>query len=437
LRHKEEHLIIIGNGIAGITAAIETRKRSSITITVISSESKYFYSRTALMYVYMGQLKLEHTKPYPDEFWKQNNIQLVQDYVSHIDVHQKLVRLQQSDSSLTYSKLILASGSKPKMLQMPNTDAKGVFTFHHLQDVISIDAQTNTTNKKAVIVGGGLIGVELAEMLLSRQIPVTQIVREELYWSNVLPRQEASMVAHHIQSRGVKLLLDSTIEAIHANENNEVTAVSISGADERITCDLLFIAIGVKPNIHFLKESGIAINDGILVNEFLETTIKDVYAIGDCAEHYTAKPPRNTIDATWYTGKIMGATLAQTITGNKTAYQQNQWYNSAKFFDIEYHTYGTVGSKPYFNNEHFNWNDTNRGKSFTIEYQAKNRTVKGINTLGIQLRQQVVNSWLDEGVSIDYLINHIAQACFHSEFEKRYFESIQVEFNRVSTGAVN
>lgn len=168
-----EHIVIIGNGIAGVTAARHIRKLSDKKITIISAESEYFFSRTALMYVYMGHMKFEHTQPYENWFWKKNRIDLVKGYVSNVDHANKKVDLE--NSSISYDKLIIATGSKPNKFGWPGQDLKGVQGLYSKQDLEQLqeNAPDNKTCKRAVIVGGGLIGIEMAEMLRSRKIPVT------------------------------------------------------------------------------------------------------------------------------------------------------------------------------------------------------------------------------------------------------------------------
>lgn len=175
-----EHVVIIGNGIAGVTAARHIRKLSDKKITIISAESEYFFSRTALMYVYMGHMKFEHTQPYENHFWKKNNIELVHGYVAKVDTEQKLLYLADK-SSLNYDKLVIATGSKPNKFGWPGQDLDGVQGLYSKQDLelLEENAPNNKVCKRAVIVGGGLIGIELAEMLRTRDIPVTFLVREK------------------------------------------------------------------------------------------------------------------------------------------------------------------------------------------------------------------------------------------------------------------
>ena len=163
-----EHIVIIGNGISGITAARHIRKLSNKKITIISSETEHFFSRTALMYIYMGHMKYEHTKPYEDYFWKKNRIDLKQGFVKTVFPKQKELLFSNGDK-MNYDKLIIAVGSKSNKFGWPGQDLEGVQGLYSKQDLDSLEkyAPNNKVCKRAVIVGGGLIGIELAEMLFN------------------------------------------------------------------------------------------------------------------------------------------------------------------------------------------------------------------------------------------------------------------------------
>ena len=161
------HIVIIGNGITGISCARNIRKLSDHHITVISAESKHFYSRTALMYIYMGHMRYKDTKPYEDWFWEKNRIDLLHDRVSVIDTTEKKLQMEKGEI-ISYDKLVIATGSASNKFGWPGQDLPGVQGLYNLQDLILLEANTKNINR-AVIVGGGLIGIELAEMLLSRK----------------------------------------------------------------------------------------------------------------------------------------------------------------------------------------------------------------------------------------------------------------------------
>ena len=161
------HFVIIGNGISGITFARHLRKgNAKARITVISGESPYFFSRTALMYVYMGQMKWEHTQPYEPHFWKKNRIDLLQGWVKKISFDSKSL-IFDSGETLNYDVLVVATGSKPAFFGWPGQDLKGVQGLYTKQDLETMEAITSSPMERAVIVGGGLIGIEMAEMLTS------------------------------------------------------------------------------------------------------------------------------------------------------------------------------------------------------------------------------------------------------------------------------
>ncbi len=200
-----KHIVIIGNGIAGITAARYIRKMSDHAITVISAESKYFFSRTALMYVYMGHESLQDTQPYENWFWEKNRIGLIQAYVQQVDTTAKKLQLSNGKTE-QYDILVLATGSTFNRFGWPGQDLRGVGGLYSLQDLEYLETYTRDT-QHAVIVGGGLIGIELAEMLQSRHIGVSFLVREQSYWNNVIPREESEMVNRHIREHHIDLHL--------------------------------------------------------------------------------------------------------------------------------------------------------------------------------------------------------------------------------------
>ena len=333
-------IVIIGNGISGITCARWCRKLGDDEITVISSETDFFYSRTALMYVYMGHMRAEDVKPYEDWFWKKNRINLLKAHVTSINWDNKTLTTK-NGQSVSYDKLVLALGSKSNKFGWPGQDLKGVGGLYHWQDLENMEAYTPGL-KRAVICGGGLIGIEMAEMFRSRNIDVTMLVRESSYWNNVLPAEESEMISRHIKHHHIDLRLGVNLGEIHDDGTGTANAVTVKETGEKISCGYVGLTAGVSPNVAFLKETGLEIGRGIKVNDNLETNIKDVYAIGDCAELSDPKPGRRGVEAIWYTGRMMGETAAYNITGKNVAYDPGIWFNSAKFLDIEYQVYGEV-----------------------------------------------------------------------------------------------
>ncbi|MHB0754757.1 NAD(P)/FAD-dependent oxidoreductase [Polaribacter sp. M15] len=428
-----QHIVIIGNGISGVTAARHIRKNSDSKITLISAETKYFFSRTALMYIYMGHMKFEHTQPYENWFWDKNKIDLKEGYVSKVNTVQKSLEFKDG-SSLSYDKLIIATGSKPNKFGWPGQDLDGVLGMYHKQDLENLEqfAPDNKVCKRAVIVGGGLIGIELAEMLRSRKIPVTFLVRESSFWNGVLPAQESEMINKHITEHHIDLRLSTNLKEIKADENGKVKSIIIEETGEEIPCNVVGLTAGVTPNIDFLKGSGIETKKGVLVNRFLETNIADVYAIGDCAEQREAIGQRRNIEAVWYTGRMMGETLAQTICNKKTAYKPGNWFNSAKFLDIEYQTYGWVFSErnKQENEAYFQWKHPKENICITISFDKNSHKFLGINTFGIRMRHEIFDRWLNENQTIEHVLEFLRDANFDPEFYTLYEAEIVDKFNK-------
>ena len=426
-----EHIVIIGNGISGVTAARHIRKLSDKRITIISAESAYFFSRTALMYVYMGHMKFEHTQPYENWFWKKNRIELVNAYVEKVNHSEKKLHLKGA-TDLSYDKLIIATGSKPNKFGWPGQDLKAVQGLYSKQDLEGVEkfAPNNKICKRAVIVGGGLIGIELAEMLLSRDIPVTFLVREDSFWNAVLPSGESQLINEHILEHHIDLRLSTNLVEIIADENGRAKAVTTDKGDT-IECDFVGLTAGVSPNIDFLKESGIDLGRGVKVNRYLETNIKDIYAIGDCAEQHESIGNRRPIEAVWYTGRMMGETVAQTISGNKIEYKPGHWFNSAKFLDVEYQTYGWVFSEKIKKDfeKHFHWRHPKEKICITVAYHVKTKQFLGINTFGIRMRHEIFNRWLTEKRNVEYVMEFLKDANFDPEFYAQYESDIVNKFN--------
>ena len=421
------NVVILGNGISGVTAARHIRKQSDHKITIISSETPFFFSRTALMYVYMGHMRFQDIQPYENDFWEKNNINLLQTHIKDINFAQKHLLAENGDQ-ISYDKLILAVGSKPNKFGWPGQDLDAVHGLYHKQDLDAMEKHSKGL-KKAVIVGGGLIGLEMAEMFLSRKISVTFLVRESDYWRVVLPEEESKMISRHIRQHGIDLRLLTELKEIIDDGNGKACAV-ITHKGERIDCGFVGLTAGVHPNVVFLKDKGLNIGRGIRVNEFLETSLPDVYAIGDCAEMLVPKPGRRPIEAVWYTGRMMGEVVAHNICGNKKSYQPGIWFNSAKFLDIEYQVYGHIPSDLPKGTETLYWEHPDGAKSIRINYDSNSRVVTGFNLMGIRYRHDVCNKWLAQKTNIEIVLENLSLANFDPEFFKTYEPDVLALYNQ-------
>ena len=422
------HIIIIGNGIAGSTAARYIRKNSDHEITMISGETEYPFSRTALMYVYMGHMKFEHTKLYEDWFWAKNRINTIKAWVKNINTDGKSLLLD-NGQNLKYDKLIIATGSKSNKFGWPGQDLNGVQGLYHMQDLETMEAATQQGIKKAVIIGGGLIGIEMAEMFHSRHIPVTMLVREDSFWNIVLPKEESEMINRHILANGIDLRLNEELLEIKGTDG-KVSSIVCKNSGEELACEFVGLTVGVSPNIDFVKNSGISTNRGIIADEYLETSAKDVYALGDCVELSTPNPGRRSIEAVWYTGRMMAKTVAQTICGEPTKYNPGIWFNSAKFFNIEYQVYGDIPAKTPENITSLYWQHPGENKAIPINFETSTGAVTGFNLMGIRYRHAVCEKWIADKTHIETVIENLSLANFDPEFFDQYENAFLVMYNQ-------
>ena len=379
----------------------------------------------------MGHMKYEHTKPYEDSFWEKNNIELVYDKVITIDFDTKSLIYQARDA-MFYDKLVLAVGSKPNKYGWPGQDLKGVGGLFSFQDLEQMERHTKEI-KRGVVIGGGLIGIEMAEMLLSRGIEVSFLVRENSFWSNVLPKGESDLITRHIFKHHVDLRLGEELKEILSDENGNVRAITTNKGEE-IECGWVGLTAGVSPNVEFLKGLGLDIDKGILVDQFLQTNQPEVYAIGDCAQFRNPVAGRRPLEQVWYTGKIMGKAVAATICGEQTTYNPGHWFNSAKFFDIEYQTYGWVFPQLREGEKNFYWEHDNGEICMHFVYNKVNKQFIGVNTFGIRLRHEMFDKWLTDEVTIEHVLEHLKDANFDPELYAQYESKIIQKFN-VENGA--
>ncbi len=423
------HIVILGNGIAGITAARFIRKWSDFDITVVSGESDYFFSRTALMYVYMGHMRLKDTQPYEPHFWQKNRISLLRAWVKSLDAEGKALILEDG-RRLSYDKLIIATGSQSNKFSWPGQDLGRVQGLYHVQDLENMEAATPSICR-AVVVGGGLIGIEMAEMFHSRHIPVTFLVREQSYWDFVLPPEESEMINRHIREHGIDLRLGTELREIIDDGTGNAGGV-VTNHDERIDCEFVGLTVGVSPNIGFLQGSGVETRRGVLVDSNLQTNLPDVYAAGDCAELRAPQSGRRPIEAIWYTGRMMGETAAWNICKGPLSYDPGIWFNSAKFFDIEYQVYGDVPVQFGEHTHSLYWEASCRKKSIRLVYEPHNGRMLGFNLMGIRYRHEVCQRWIRDKTHVETVLQNLSMANFDPEFFPEFEKEIVTLYNRQS-----
>ena len=440
------HIVIIGNGVAGIEAALTVRDREpNWDITIVSEESDHFFSRTALMWVVTGQLSHACIEPYERDLYARMGFQRVRARATGLDVERKHVSLANGET-LTYDRLLIACGSRPRPGPWPGSDLDGVGAFVTHQDLAwleeeihggpsngggpprpkaHLDATTDDSPyrfrktffaerggppRHPVVVGGGLIGIEAVEVMAAAGLKPTFLIREEWFWPMAIEKRESTWIADRMRHHGVDVRLEENLEAIRGEGKVE----SLKTDQGELECDLLVVAIGVMPNTDWLEGSGVELDrGGIVVDERLHAG-NDVYAAGDCASVVWFNGARRP-EQLWYTARDQGRIAGRALCGDGSIrYARGHWYNSAKLMDIEYTTAGLVGMN--LEGEQ-NWFFEEKGavRSTSRVVIADGRVV-GFNFLGRRWDHSILIRWIEEHRSLDWVLAHLNDARFDTEF---------------------
>jgi hypothetical protein len=184
-----------------------------------------------------------------------------------------------------------------------------------------------------------------------------------------------------------------------------------------------------------LQNAGLETARGILVNEYLQTSQPDVYAVGDCAELRHPRPGRRAVEAIWYTGRMMGETAAFNIMAaekrrKSVVYDPGIWFNSAKFFDIEYQVYGDIKSQMPEHQADIYWEHPGGKKSVRVRYEQRTGVVVGFNLMGVRYRQEVCEQWIRQGAHIESVLQNLGLANFDPEFSVQHESEVLAVYNR-------
>lgn len=440
--------VIVGNSIAGMEAALAIRRRDgAASITIVSAESDHPFSRPALMYVFCGQLRGEDSELYDRGLYDRLRFTRVRDRVVGVDVARRALRLERG-GELPYDRLLLAVGSKARRL--PFTDAAsggaargaifadsgpstadpirgttegavGADPLHHFvtrDDADRLDA-TARPGMSAAVVGGGLVGVEVAEILHHRGLQVHWLVREPWTWPVALDRAEAALVEGRARASGVDVRTGWAVSEMR----KEDAGVVLTGPNGELAVDLVVAAIGVVPNTRFLVGSGVALaaDGGIETRDDLSSTsAPDVYAAGDCANVTWADGSRRP-ETLWYTARDQGRAAGAAMAGETVRYRRISWTNSAKFFDLEYSTAGFVPLAEVSGRTHPGPGHWQTWSHVTVDGASlrivlREGRVMGFNALGRRWDTEVWLRWIREGRTVESVVASLQEARFDEEF---------------------
>lgn len=332
--------VVIGNSAAGI-GAIEgiCQVDPEGSIMLISDEPYHTYSRPLISYYLAGKVKPEKMYYREADFYEKMNV------IPHLGVKVEAILPEEKTISLStgekveYQKLMLATGGKPIIPEMPGLQLKGVFSFQKWDDVKDIEANLKK-NDKVVIIGAGLIGLKAAEAIAGLESQVTVVELANRVLSAILDEEAAEIVQQTIKDKGVKFYLNNTVKEIKGS-NDKVSGVQLQDGTE-LECDSVIIAIGVSPNKDLATEAGLTVNRGVVVDDYLRTNYPDIYAAGDVSEGYDILYKQNRVLPILPNAYRQGSTAGRNMAGEEERYQGGFAMNAISFFGLPMITAGII-----------------------------------------------------------------------------------------------
>lgn len=327
-------ITIIGNSVAAVGAIEAIRSiNKDIKITVISKEPYVAYGRPVISDFLKGKAKEEKLLSYRrSDFYKKHNVNLIlgEEIVS-IDVKSKKI-FSMSGNEYKYSKLLIATGGVPFIPPFKGKDLNNIFTFTTLDDAKKLLSLSKEI-KKAVVIGGGLIGLKAAEGLHTQGVKVSIIELMDRILSLAFDKVSGSLVENRMTDVGIDVYTEAVTEEILDDGTGKARGVRLKGGRE-IEGDIVVIAIGVAPNASFAKSAGIEVNRGIIVDDHMETNIKDVYAAGDVAEAKQLLYEQKMLLPIWPDAYNQGKIAGFNMVGENRFYDGGLAMNSIELFGV-------------------------------------------------------------------------------------------------------
>jgi NAD(P)H-nitrite reductase large subunit len=389
--------LIIGNSAGGIGAAEAIREVDKKgTLAIVSDEPYPAYSRP-LISEYLAQPgpidKMLYRKA---DFYEKNNIQtLLGEKVVSVNPAGHTVKLE-SGQTLAFGKLLLATGGTPIMPDMEGNKLKGVFTFNRLDEAKAIDEFLNRykTRVRAVVIGGGLIGVSVTEALVRRGVEVTIVEMLDRVLNTILDEETSAMEAKTLAESGVRIITGHTAVKMNSRLPGEVSGVTLD--DGRVlNSELVIVAIGVRPRLDAISNNGIKINRGILVDRQMATSEPDIYACGDCVEAYDFVHGINRLTPIWPNAYVGGRAAGLNMAGVKEEYPGGTSMNAMKYFNVHIVSAG-LSMPPDDSYEIFTYNENGTYKKVLV----KDNKIAGLIFAGDIEKSGIVYNLMKDGVDV-------------------------------------
>jgi NAD(P)H-nitrite reductase large subunit len=383
------HYLIIGNGAAGMSAAEVIRKRDTRgRITIVTDEPYLFYSRPGIAYYLAGQVPGDQLISRRESFYRDHRMDLRFGSIKRLDLEAKLAFFD-NDEPIAYDVVLLATGATAVRPPFVGGDLDGVLTFDNMDDVKKIIAHGRRA-KVAVVVGGGITAMEFAEGLQHRGVRTILLQRKDRVWPRLFDPRESEIIETAITREGVKLLYKEEISEI-LGKKGKVRGVRLKSGKE-IECQIVGVAIGVRPNLKVVEGLSLEQDRGLLVNPSMQTNVPSVFAAGDIAQVYDRWTRKHNLDVLWPSaineGRAAGSNMVDFVRSKDPQfhYRKGSPFNAALLFGVHLTVIGQVGGQPSENGEELLHMSRGASTVWTSPFSSNYRSawdIKGPNSIRI------------------------------------------------------
>ncbi len=334
--------LIVGNGAAGATAAEEIRRRDARGhITLVSGEPYPMYSRPGLAYVIIDAVSEQQVIARREAWYTEQRIALIHSQAVRLDTVARRVHLADGRSP-AYDRLLIATGARAVPPPYPGAELDGVVYLDTLEGTRELLHKARGA-RRAVVVGGGITALEMVEGLSHHHVETHYFVRRRTLWQSVFNPVESELLEQRLVRHGVHIHYNTEINAILDDGHGRVGGVRLTNG-ESFACDLLGAAIGVRPQVGLAQGTPLKLDRGLLVNEFLQTNVPDVYAAGDCAQVYDRWTGQHMLDVLWPTAIAAGRVAGANMAGARVAYQKGTPFNACLLCGLHITAIGQLGT---------------------------------------------------------------------------------------------
>ncbi len=391
--------VIVGGSASGIGAVEAIREVDPVgTISVISEEVCSQYSRPMISDFVSGKADLDKMKCREDTFWKENEVQaLMGRTAKRLHLTERYVEIDRGDR-VNFEKLLLATGGRPFVPKIEGTNREGVFTFTTFSDAERLAAKVETATR-AVVIGAGLIGISVTEALVKRGLNVTLVELQDRILSLLLDQKASGIVESVIKKAGVNVVTGQSVQRVlgRPEDDGVVGGVVLTGGSE-LPCDIVIVAIGVVPRTELAAGTDLKTNRGILVDKFMQTNVRNVFAAGDVAEAYDFVLNENRLLPLWPLAMIEGKIAGYNMAGKKTDYSGGTSMSALKYFEVPIISVGVANPKDEGAHEILVKHDAE--KDIYKKLVLKNEVIVGMTFLNSIERSGIIFYLMKNGVNV-------------------------------------